>query len=82
MHAGSITKDTAARRVYLALCAHRGEWLVNMDLAQLARVNLSLSTVVSQVRQQIPDDMQLECEQRGKRWYYRLSYKAGQMVLV
>jgi|TARA_R110000824_G_scaffold188467_2_gene369797 hypothetical protein len=82
MHAGNITKDTAARRVYLALCAHRGEWLMNMDLAHLAQVNLSLSTVVSQVRSQIPDDMELHCEQRGKRWYYRLAYKAEQMGLL
>jgi hypothetical protein len=86
MHYGRIDRDTAAGRVYRILKARQGEWIYNLELASLARVNLSLSTVVSQVREQIDEEHLLECKAEngnGKRsYYYRLASKDGQLALL
>lgn len=84
MHAGSLTGNTAAARVYGFLRERRGEWVDGWTLTQEARVT-AVGTRVSEVRHQLAarPDLCERVEQTdrldGRRGsWYRLVYASGQ----
>ena len=86
MHAGNITSDSAAGRVYQRLARDAGKWVDAWQLALDAETT-AVSTRVSEVRRQVAAlGMSVEHEERreaGKRrQYYRLVPARGQMLMV
>lgn len=84
MHAGSINNpDTAAGRVYRILQDLRGGWIGGWELTQAARTT-AVSTRVSEIRSQLTDEQEIQVEQRGRYFYYRLvrTDGAGQQDLM
>lgn len=70
MHAGSITSNSAAARVYRALCEHAE--LDGWTLSQIARVT-AVSTRVSECNAQLGDrGERIVCERKGHGFWYRL----------
>jgi hypothetical protein len=52
VHAGSIDRQTAARRVYLMLASKAGRWHTGWEIAMQARTTC-VSTRISEVRHQL-----------------------------
>lgn len=75
MNHGSISRNTAAGRLYAVLAATPNVWRDAWELQQEARV-LALSTRISEIRHQLPVRERVEHaeEIRGgdRRQYYRL----------
>ncbi len=79
MHAGSITKNTAAGRVYAHLKAHIGEWFTTRGLAAWADT-YCVSTRISEVRAQLDDGLEIITEPfsvKGRRVFRYRMVKRG-----
>jgi hypothetical protein len=71
MHAGSLTRDTTAARVYRHLAEYRGRWLTTMEIGR-ATGSQCTSTRISEVRAQLPEGERIDRRQIGLLHQYRL----------
>ena len=71
MHAGKLTGDAAAARVYRILRARPGRWVDGWELTLGAQTS-AVSTRISEVRSQLPKGEKIEVEQVGHGFWYRL----------
>jgi hypothetical protein len=79
MHAGSLTRDTAAARVYRHLAEYRGRWLTTLEIGR-ATGSQCTSTRISEVRAQLGAEERIERRQVGLLHQYRL-VETGQAEL-
>lgn len=70
MHAGSVTRPTAARRVLRFFRANRGRWMTAHDVFYHCDTTCP-STRISEVNRQIAPGANIECQQRGDKFFYR-----------
>jgi len=72
MHVGSIESElTAAGRVYAYLAHRRGSWVDSWRLT-LDTQTTAISTRISEIRHQLPPTEDVEVNQIGRKFYYRL----------
>lgn len=85
MHAGSLDRNTEARKVYEVLVRSDGRWLGGRELQDLAYTT-AVSTRVSEVRHALNREAwrceRLEHEQRGRYHFYRVVATGKQMELA
>jgi hypothetical protein len=67
MHAASIDKSERLGRV-LKLLSQGGEF-TTLDIIQLANV-CAVNSIVAELRQ---NGFDIDCQRRGKNWFYRLN---------
>ncbi len=72
MHAGKLTGDAAAARVYRILRSRCGHWFGGWELTLAAQTS-AISTRIAEIREQVPErGERIERTQAGRRFYYRL----------
>jgi hypothetical protein len=81
MHAGSLTGDSAAARVYRRLREAEGTWVGAWDLTLDCRTT-AVSTRISEVRHRLADaEWDVESRYEGGRWAYRLARRELEPML-